>query len=268
MRRMRELLYGDSGHLDLNIGDRVIVETEHGQELGAVFEREKMVEKPKAAVGKVVRKVNSNDEQRIKENFEKEQQAQKIVMQKVEDHELDMKLTCVQYTFDRSKLFIYYTAETRVDFRDLIKDLGHMLKTRIQMVQIGVRDEAKMVGGLGSCGRSLCCCSYLKDFTSVTIDMAKDQDLSLNTSKLSGLCGRLMCCLAYEHDFYRQAKKKLPKTGIKITTPQGQGTVFSVNCLTEQVTVELDDRQLKTFSLSELSGGGNPPPCKTTPQKG
>ncbi len=253
VRRIRDKIYGDTGHLDLVIGDRVLVETDHGQEIAMVCERERMIEKTKDPVGKVLRKLTPEDAKRLKENEEKNHQALKVVLQKIEDHELQMKLTCVNYTFDRSKLFVYYTAETRVDFRELIKDLGHMLKTRIQMVQIGVRDESKMIGGLGPCGRRLCCQNFLKDFTSVTIEMAKDQDLSLNTSKLSGLCGRLMCCLAYEHECYKQAKKKMPHPGSKVHTPAGQGTVVSLNCLKEEVTVELPDKHTKVFPLDQVS---------------
>ena len=253
VRRMKDKILGDTGHLDLVVGDRVVIETEHGQEIGLVWERERMIEKTKDPVGKILRKVNKDDLTRLKENEEKNHQALKIVMQKIEDHELAMKLTCVQYTFDRSKLFVYYTAETRVDFRELIKDLGHILKTRIQMVQIGCRDEAKMIGGIGTCGRKLCCKGFLKEFSSVTIDMAKEQDLSLNTVKLSGLCGRLMCCLAYEHDFYKQSKKKMPHVGSKVHTPQGHGIVTAVNCLKEEISVEMADKQIKVFPIDQVT---------------
>jgi cell fate regulator YaaT (PSP1 superfamily) len=253
MRRIKDKALGDPGHLDLNIGDNVIVETEHGQETGYVYEKEKLIEKPKDPIVKIVRKFTPEDKTRMIENEKKNQQALKTVQQKIEDHELDMKLTCAQFTFDRSKLFIYYTAETRVDFRELIKDLGHILKTRIQMVQIGVRDEAKMIGGLGHCGRELCCKGFLKDFSSVTIDMAKEQDLALNTTKLSGLCGRLMCCLAYEHKNYSQIKKIVPEVGIKVHTPDGPGTVISVQSVKEEVTVELKDKNTKTYPINQIS---------------
>lgn len=253
VRRIKDYILGDTGHHDLVIGDRIIVETEHGQEAAVVCERERMVEKPKDPVGKVLRKLTEDDKRRLADNEGKNQQALKVVLQKIEDYELQMKLTCVQYTFDRSKLFIYYTAENRVDFRKLIKDLGHILKTRIQMVQIGVRDETKMIGGLGPCGRKLCCQSFLKDFTSVTIDMAKEQDLSLNTAKLSGICGRLMCCISFENDFYKQCKKRLPHAGNKVQTPHGQGTVVSLNCVKEEVTVEFPDKQVKTFPADKVS---------------
>ena len=254
MRRMKEKSLGDAGHLDLNIGDKVIVETEHGTEIATIFEREKNVDKPKAPVSKVLRKATPDDLSRAAENEKKNDQAHKIVLNKILDHELQMKLTCTQYTFDRSKLFIYYTADNRIDFRELIKDLGHILKTRIQMVQIGVRDEAKMIGGVGHCGRRLCCQEWLKDFSSVTIDMAKEQDIPLNTAKLSGLCGRLMCCLGYEHNFYLKCKKKLPRYGEKVTTPSGPGTVVGAHCLREEVVVELNaDKTRKSFHVSVIS---------------
>ncbi len=253
MRRIKDKVLGDTGHLDLVVGDRVIAETEHGLELGVVYEKEKLVEKPKDPVVKIIRKITPDDIKRIKENREKNAQSMKVVGQKIEDHELQMKLTCVQYTFDRSKLFVYYTAEARVDFRELIKDLGHILKTRIQMVQIGVRDEAKMIGGVGHCGRILCCRQFLKEFSSVTIDMAKDQDLSLNTAKLSGICGRLMCCLSYEHECYKDIKKKLPAIKSKVNTPAGHGIVVAVSCMKEEVTVQLNEKDTKTFKLDQIS---------------
>lgn len=253
VRRLREKIWGDSGHIDLLVGDRVLVETEHGLEIATVCEKEKMVDKPKEPVGKVVRKATPEDEKRLAENEEKNRQAQKIVLQKVEDHELQMKLTTVQYTFDRSKLFIYYTAETRVDFRELIKDLGHVLKTRIQMVQIGVRDEAKMIGGLGHCGRRLCCQGFLKEFSSVTIDMAKEQDLAINTAKLSGLCGRLMCCLAFENEGYCHMRKNMPKVGMRVNTPAGPAVITAVHILKEEVQVEMaSDKQHKLFPVKDI----------------
>jgi len=253
IRRLREKIWGDSGHLDLLVGDRVLVETEHGMEVATVFEKEKMIEKLKDPAGKIQRKLTPDDIKRLAENEEKNRQAQKMVMQKVEDHELQMKLTTVQYTFDRSKLFIYYTAETRVDFRELIKDLGHVLKTRIQMVQIGVRDEAKMIGGLGHCGRGLCCQGFLKEFSSVTIDMAKEQDLAINTAKLSGLCGRLMCCLAFENEGYCHARKNMPRLGTKVNTPEGPGTITAIHILKEEVQVELSaNKTTKMFPLSAI----------------
>ena len=163
-----------------------------------------------------------------------------------------MKLTCIDYTFDRSKLFLYYTAENRVDFRNLIKDLGHALKTRIQMVQIGVRDETKIMGGLGACGDVLCCARFLKEFSPVSMEMAKEQDIALNIAKISGICGRLMCCLAYEHEVYCQAKKKLPAVKSRVSTPEGEGTVAGINSLKEEVSVDLGEGKIVKFPNSKI----------------
>jgi len=253
VRKKEQKVLGEAGSLDLAVGDRVIVDIDQTQEVGVVVSKERMVEKVKTDVYKILRKLTQDDILRLKENEEKNVEAIKIVMQKIEDHELNMKLTCVEYSLDRTKLFIYYTADTRIDFRQLIKELGHALKTRIQMVQIGVRDEAKLLGGIGPCGRMLCCKSFLKDFNSVTIDMAKLQDPSMNVGKLSGVCGRLMCCLAYEDSFYSEQDKKMPKIGSKIRTPEGTGTVTSVHYIKEEITVELEDKQIKKFNINELN---------------
>ena len=253
VRKMKDKIIADARHLDLIVGERVVVETDHGLEMATVYEKERIEDKPKEPVHQVIRKFNSDDIKCQAENENKGVQAHKTVLQKIQDHELDMKLTSVQYTHDRSKLFIYYTAENRIDFRELIKDLGHILKTRIQMVQIGVRDEAKLIGGLGHCGRKLCCKEFLKGFSSVTIDMAKEQDLSLNTAKLSGLCGRLMCCLAYENECYKNARKKLPALGAKVHTPAGHGTVVGIERLKEEVTIELDDKSIKKFKAEDIT---------------
>lgn len=252
VRRIKDIAYAEVGHLEIQPGDKVILETEHGIEVGTVFEKEKNVQKGKDFIGKVLRKITEEDKKKIAENEKRNTKAFNIVLEKADDHELDMKLTCVQYNFDRSKLFVYYTSETRVDFRELIKDLGHILKTRIQMVQIGVRDESKMVGGIGTCGQVLCCQSFLKNFNSVTIDMAKDQDLSLNTAKLSGLCGRLMCCIAYENEAYRNIKKDLPNIGEMISTPQGKGKLVAIDCVRETVTIDFGDKEFKTYPIEQI----------------
>ncbi|MDR1663123.1 MAG: stage 0 sporulation protein [Endomicrobium sp.] len=207
VRKIKDKVYADVGRFDLRLNDKVLVETEHGIEVGVVCEKEKNFQNGEDSIGKIFRKVTQEDSKKIANNEERNTRAYKTVTRKIVDHKLDMKLTYVQYTFDCSKLFVYYTSETRVDFRELIKDLGHILKTRIQMVQISVRDESKIIGGIGTCGQVLCCQSFLRVFSSVTIDMAKDQELSLNTAKLSGLCGRLMCCISYENDTYKNIKK-------------------------------------------------------------
>lgn len=241
IRKNKEKILADAGHFDLGIDEKVIIETDSGLELGTIIEPERMVEKPKSDIFKVVRKTSSEDFQRLRNNRHKACQAIPKIKQSVENHELEMKLTFVEYSFDRSRLFIYYTADTRVDFRELIKDLGHMLKTRIQMVQIGVRDEARMIGGMGLCGRELCCGLFLKEFSPVSIDMAKEQDISLNTSKISGLCGRLMCCLSYEQAYYSSVKKTLPPIKSIVKTPEGEGTVVGMNCITREMVVDLGE---------------------------
>jgi cell fate regulator YaaT (PSP1 superfamily) len=239
--------------IDLTVGDNCLVETENGIEVGEVVSPERMIEPSKKKLYRVIKKMDSGDWEVVKGNAKKEREGFQRVMQKVEEHELKMKLTCVDYTFDCNKLFVYYTAEGRVDFRELIKDLGYLLKTRIQMVQIGVRDEAKMLGGFGPCGLPICCGSFLKSFRPVSIDMAKEQDLSLNPAKISGVCGRLMCCLAYENDFYSESRKNLPKVNSKVATKDGIGVVKAVNILGEEVTIEYADGMLKNLSRKEVS---------------
>ncbi len=241
--------------MDLSVEDKVLVETENGLEWGEVVELEKVLEKKKEKIKNIVRKVNEYDFKKLRENKIKEKEALRSCSQKVDDREVKMKLTGVEYTFDRNKLFVYYTAEGRIDFRELIKDLGYLLKSRIQMVQIGVRDEAKMLGGFGSCGRVLCCKSFLQDFKPVGIEMAKEQNLSLNPNKISGVCGRLMCCLAYEYKNYKEMKKKLPKKGLKVKTSQGEGIVKDVNIFTEEITLDCGKGVFKKVPASEVHVG-------------
>jgi len=256
IRRMNDVFDFLPEGIDLAIGDKCLVETENGIEVGEVISPERMIERSKKKLYRVIKKMDSSDWEVVKRNAKKEIEAFQKVMQKVEEHELKMKLTCVDYTFDCNKLFVYYTAEGRVDFRELIKDLGYLLKTRIQMVQIGVRDEAKMLGGFGPCGLPVCCGSFLKSFRPVSIDMAKEQDLSLNPAKISGVCGRLMCCLAYENDFYDETRKNLPKISSKVATKDGIGVVKAVNILREEVTIEYPDGMLKKLSRKEVSPVG------------
>ncbi|MDR3330837.1 MAG: stage 0 sporulation protein [Endomicrobium sp.] len=252
LRRIKDKMYADVGKFDLKLNDKIIIETEHAVEMGLVCEKERSIQKSKTFIGKVLRKMTEEDKKCLIENEKKNLKVHKIIMQKNDEYELDMKLTCVQYTFDRSKLFVYYTSETRIDFRELIKDLGHILKTRIQMVQIGVRDESKMIGGIGTCGQVLCCQSFLKDFNSVTIDMAKEQDLSSNTAKLSGLCGRLMCCIFYENDTYRDVRKNLPEIGSIILTPEGKAKLAAIDCIRERVTVDFESKGFKIFTIKQI----------------
>lgn len=252
VRKNTEIIQCDAGEFDLNPNDGVLVETEHGIETGIICQKEKFVEKDVKLEGKVLRPLNEEDIKRLEENKKREREAIKVVHQKIEDSEINMHLTAVEYNFDRSKLFIYYTAESRVDFREFIKSLGHTLKTRIQMVQIGARDETKILGGFGICGRKFCCATFLKEFSTVTIDMAKHQDLPLNIQKLSGACGRLMCCLSFEDNYYCEERKKFPKVGLVVVTPLGEGEVLSFNCLNHTLIVELSDGIQKGFKLDEV----------------
>ncbi len=252
IRKNMQIIQCDAGELDLDPTDRVLVETEHGPEVGLVCQKERFVKEDIKPEGKIVRILGVEDIEKIKENRTKEQEAIKIVHQKIEDSEIEMHLTTVEFNFDRTKLFVYYTAENRVDFRDFIKSLGHILRTRIQMVQIGVRDETKMLGGLGICGRAFCCASFLRDFSTITIDMAKHQDIALNIQKLSGHCGRLLCCLNYEENFYVGERKKFPRVGSNVSTPQGTASVVSFNCLSHDVAVKFSDGVLKTFKLEQI----------------
>lgn len=255
IRKKPEAVLGDVGELDLSVGNKVIVDIDNTQELALVTSKERLIEKPKKDVYKILRKFSEEDNQRLEDNKARAQEVQRTVLQKVEDYEIHMKLISVEYSFDRTKLFIYYTAETRIDFRQLIKDLGHMFKTRIQMVQIGTRDAAKILSGVGPCGRIFCCCLFLKNFSSVSVEMAKIQDATQNIAKLSGPCGRLLCCLAFESEFYSGQEKKLPQVDSKVQTPNGLGRVIAVHYIKEEVTVELQDKQIKKFRVEELRVG-------------
>lgn len=232
----------------LGVGDYVIVEQERGLEYGQVMsEPEVLLESElQEPLKKITRVATKQDLEQIKKNKERIKDAIASCSKKITQHKLDMKLVEAEYSFDRSKIIFYFTAEERIDFRELVKDLAKDFKARIEMKQIGVRDEARMVGGFGPCGRQLCCVRFLKDFEPVTIRMAKEQNLPLNPSKISGVCGRLMCCLSYEYKTYKELLEGLPKEGQTIKTKDGPGKVMSVNALTRSVTVELQDsRQIQ-----------------------
>lgn len=225
----------------LKTGDIVIVDGERGVDYGQVQGEAVLVEKPDDTVKRILRPVNDADKKQIEENRKKAHEASVTCAQKIEEHKLDMKLVGAEYAFDRSKILFYFTAEGRIDFRELVKDLAKVFKARIELRQIGVRDEAKMCGGFGPCGRELCCCCFLKDFEPVTIKMAKDQNLSLNPPKISGLCGRLMCCLSYEHKHYKEMNRGLPREGERVETLEGKGKVISINILKRLAVVVLED---------------------------
>ncbi|NTW71028.1 MAG: stage 0 sporulation family protein [Eubacteriaceae bacterium] len=270
-KKAGKIYYFDPHNLEVDKGDNVIVETARGMEYGHIVLGTKFVtdEEIVSPIKPVIRKATQKDDKVYEKNKEKEIKALEICKEKVEKHELDMKLIDVEYTFDNNKVIFYFTAEGRVDFRELVKDLASVFKIRIELRQIGVRDEAKMLGGLGPCGIPLCCSKWLGDFQPVSIKMAKEQNLSLNPTKISGICGRLLCCLKYEQDFYEAIGKKLPHEGQLVTVTDGKGIVFKVNALRETVTVKLegDDAVLKEYHLEDIkverSGCGKNCPKKT-----
>ncbi|MBD3425742.1 MAG: stage 0 sporulation protein [Candidatus Omnitrophica bacterium] len=238
--------------LKLDTGDKVIVEADRGLESGEVVSANEEagdlagVEKP---IRKVIRKANPWDQKQIEKNRRKTKDLMSLCDKKIKQHALPMKLVDAEYSFDRSKIIFYFTSENRVDFRNLVKDLASIFRVRIELRQIGVRDEARMLGGHGPCGRELCCMSFLKDFNPVTIKMAKVQNLPLNPSKISGLCGRLMCCLGYEYSCYRDCTKGMPKLGREIKTEHGIGKVIGINPLKGLVTVDLGEGKIRDIQI-------------------
>lgn len=249
-----KIYYFNCKEIDVKPGDKCVVETEDGMAFGEVVTEKKMIPKieSKEPVRKIIRKATRADFNQIARNEKKIDSANNICLNKIKDRELPIKLISVQYSFDGRKAIFYFTAETRVDFRELVKDLAHILKVRIELRQIGVRDEVKMLGGIGPCGREVCCASFLGDFEPVTIKMAKEQNLILNPAKTSGLCGRLMCCIMYEYDFYRNAMKKYPKLGSKVSSPSGTGRVIDINVFMEKVILEYEDNKRATWGLNEI----------------
>ncbi|AQS57822.1 PSP1 domain-containing protein [Desulforamulus ferrireducens] len=250
-----KVYYFDPGEFPLNKGDKVVVETTRGIEYGEIVIGPKEVadDEVVAPLKQVLRKATEEDHQQLKANQEKEQKAYQVALEKIAQHELPMKLISVEQTFDGNKIIFYFTADGRIDFRELVKDLAAVFRTRIELRQIGVRDEAKMMGGLGCCGRELCCSSWLADFAPVSIRMAKEQNLSLNPTKISGICGRLMCCLKYENDVYEEAKAGYPELGTQVVAPEGEGKIVSINIFKKTVGVELQEsKAIREYPLSEL----------------
>ncbi|MFC4075567.1 PSP1 domain-containing protein [Salinithrix halophila] len=242
-RQAGKIYYFNPGNLDIRRDDPVIVETVRGIEYGTVVTGIRYVTEDEVVLPlkNVIRVASSEDTEQMDKNRQAASEALLVCSEKIRLHELEMKLVDAEYTFDRNKIIFYFTADGRVDFRELVRDLASVFRTRIELRQIGVRDEAKMLGGIGPCGRVLCCSSFLGDFEPVSIKMAKDQNLSLNPAKISGLCGRLMCCLKYENDNYVEAKKKMPDVGTRVTTPEGSGRVTVLNLLERRVQVQLAD---------------------------
>ena len=256
-KNVGKMYYFDPAGLRFRTGDRVIVETARGTECGTVVmaNREVAAEAIVSPLKPVLRLATPQDLTAVDRNRQREKEAFSICQRKIEKHQLDMKLVDVEYTFDNNKILFYFTADGRIDFRELVKDLASVFRTRIELRQIGVRDEAKMLGGLGICGRPFCCSSFLGDFQPVSIKMAKEQGLSLNPTKISGTCGRLMCCLKYESEVYEELLKQTPKTGAVVKTPEGRGVVIDVNLLTGKLTVRLDSNPEapQTFSKQDVN---------------
>ncbi len=245
-KRLGKIYFFDPKWLEVKKGESVVVETSQGEEIAEVVVPNRMIEEEKivAPLKKVLRLASQKDLKHAEECRKKEKEAFGVCNKKIKEHKLEMTLTDVEYKFDNSKILFYFTADGRVDFRDLVKDLAAIYKTRIELRQIGVRDEVKRIGGNGVCGRELCCCSFLNDFETVSIKMAKEQNISLNPSKISGNCGRLMCCLKYEQNVYEEKAKKLPNIGAIVKTPDGQGEVEGLETLKEVVKVKIKDGEI------------------------
>jgi cell fate regulator YaaT (PSP1 superfamily) len=258
-KKAGKIYYFDPGELTIPDGEFVIVETVRGVEFGRVVINKKQVSENDVVLPlkKVIRIAEQKDRLIVDENKQAAREAYDVCVQKIQSHDLDMKLVDVEYTFDRNKVIFYFTADGSIDFRELVKDLAAIFRTRIELRQIGVRDEAKLLGGIGPCGRMLCCSTFLGDFEPVSIKMAKDQNLSLNPTKISGLCGRLMCCLKYENDEYETAKEQLPDIGSTIKTSDGSGRVVGLNILERIIQVELSDHeQILEYTLDEINNEG------------
>ncbi len=257
-RNVGKIYYFSPKDLEIHTGDHVIVETARGVEYGHVVLAPRDVEDEKVIqpLKEVIRIANPQDDKKEEINRKKEKEAFQVCLKKIREHSLEMKLIDVEYTFDNNKILFYFTADGRIDFRELVKDLAAIFKTRIELRQIGVRDETKILGGIGICGRPLCCHTYLSEFVPVSIKMAKEQNLSLNPTKISGVCGRLMCCLKNEEETYEELNRKLPNTGDKVTTPEGlKGEVQSVNVLRQLVKVIVDvedEKEIREYQASEL----------------
>lgn len=261
-KKAGKIYYFDPGEIDIKLNDHVIVETARGVEFGHIVLAEREVEEETlvAPLKEVIRVATAEDYEQHKENKFKAKDALRTCEEKIEKHKLDMKLIDVEYTFDNNKIIFYFTADGRIDFRDLVKDLASIFRTRIELRQIGVRDQAKMLGGVGPCGNVVCCKRCLGEFHPVSIKMAKDQSLSLNPTKISGLCGRLMCCLKYEHDVYEELLDKIPDVGAIVETPMGTGVITDTYTLLEKVRVKVrledDTDDLIFFKIDEIKETG------------
>ncbi|NLL70502.1 MAG: stage 0 sporulation family protein [Epulopiscium sp.] len=259
-KKAGKIYYFDPDDIEVLEGEAVIVETARGVEYGRVVIEPREVDEELIIqpLKKVIRVATQEDHAQEQENKQKEKEAFSICLEKIKEHGLDMKLIDVEVTFDNNKILFYFTSDGRIDFRELVKDLAAIFRTRIELRQIGVRDETKMLGGMGICGKSLCCSSFLTDFQPVSIKMAKEQNLSLNPTKISGVCGRLMCCLKYEEETYEELNDKLPNIGDLIQTPDGKGEVLSVHVLRQLVKAAVrkkdqDDTDIRVYALDEIT---------------
>lgn len=259
-----KIYYFDPVDFEIEKNIDVVVETARGLEYGKIVVGPKEIEEEKliSPLKPIIRIATEEDKAIYRENKEKAKETFEICQQKIKEHGLTMFLIDCEYTFDRNKLIFYFTAEGRIDFRELVKDLASIFKTRIELRQIGVRDEAKSIGGLGTCGRKLCCSSWLGDFQPVSIKMAKDQSLSLNPTKISGICGRLFFCLKYEHDVYVEAIEKMPVVGSVVKVENQKGKVIEINPLLEQIKIEFNDKTIKTCLAEEVKVLHVPKKCE------
>lgn len=268
-KRAGRVYYFDPANIELEVDDWVVVDTSRGKEVGRVVLAPKQVEEAELSepLKPVLRKADASDFSKVQCNKEKIEAALDKCQERINQHSLPMKLVGAEYSFDGSRLTFFFTSEGRVDFRDLVRDLASMFKTRIELRQIGARDEARMIGGLGRCGRPLCCASFLTDFTNVSIKMAKEQDLPLNPQKISGLCGRLLCCLSYEEKQYCEIRATLPRLDEIVTTSNGPGRVTAVNVVKESVMVEVESGSSVEVPVSQLAPRepqeGAPTPART-----
>ncbi len=239
---------------ELSVGDKVVAETRRGIELGEVVKDLKKIDENELDHGlnSIIRKATSKDLEKHKQNIKEAEEAFDICLKKIKKHGLPMKLIDSEYTFDKGKLLFYFTADGRVDFRELVKDLASVFRTRIELRQIGVRDETKMMGGIGPCGRRLCCKTFLRDFEPISIQIAKAQDLSLNPEKISGICGRLMCCLKYEAKNYRRIKKRLPNVGDEVEVCGDKGDVVGLNVIKKTVKVKLNGAETVEVDVDKI----------------
>lgn len=263
-KEVGKIYYFDPNNYEIKINDPVIVETIRGVEFGYCIKESHMIDEGELSgeLKPVIRLADQDDILKNQENIDLAREAFEICKTKIIEHDMEMILVDAEYTFDQNKLLFYFTADGRVDFRDLVKDLAAVFRCRIELRQIGIRDRAKVVGGMGICGRQCCCVSFLNEFSPVSVKMVKDQDISMNPTNTFGSCGRLMCCLNYEHETYKENRKLVPKKGVRVTTPDGEGVVVERKLLEKIVTVNLDtddvDDKIKQYHVSDIVFEGKP----------